>query len=581
VSLASEILARQMRLIAAETSDVLHEPDLAVPMDDGAILFADRWVARAHAGRPQPTVLVRSPYGRRSFVGLVFGRLLAERGLQVVVQSVRGTFGSGGRFSPFDERADGLATLRWLREQPWHGDRIGMFGPSYLGLVQWAVAAEAGDDLAALAIQVSASQFYDHTYAGGSLSLENTASWMTVISVQEGRLGPLAIERAVRRLPPLLAELPLGELDVRATGGEVDWFREAFSSPGRDDGYWSQRDYSAGVPSVTAPVSFVGGWHDILLPWMLEDFVALQAAGRRPQLTIGPWSHTSPGLAACGHREGIAWLRAHLLGDDRLLRPSAVRIRITGERDGGGWRDLESWPPPGTAVRRLWLDAGGGLSTEPPAQAREVTRYRYDPRDPTPAVGGPVLLARRPVLDNREHESRPDVVTFTTEPLAETVEAVGDVSVEVWVRSDAASFDIFARVCDVDADGSSWNVCDGLARYSDAAASDAPIADAPIADAPSPETAASPDGARLVRVSLWPLGHRFAAGHCIRLQISSGAHPRYARNPGTGEDPATATELRAVDIELVHDREHPSALLLPSASVTAPGGRVTAAAATA
>jgi len=167
------------------------------------------------------------------------------------------------------------------------------------------------------------------------------------------------------------------------------------------------------------------------------------------------------------------------------------------------------------------------------------------------------------VLDNRELESRSDVVTFTTEPLPETLEAIGEVSAEIWVRSDAASFDLFARVCDVDADGASWNVCDGLVRVT------------PDLGEPDGE------GAIAVSVPLWPMGHRFADGHRIRLQISSGAHPRYARNPGTGEDPATADVLRAVDIEVLHDREHASALQLPSASVSATGGRVTSAAAAA
>jgi hypothetical protein len=179
-----------------------------------------------------------------------------------------------------------------------------------------------------------------------------------------------------------------------------------------------------------------------------------------------------------------------------------------------------------------------------------------------------VLLSRAPVADNRELEAREDVVTFTTEPLAETVEAIGDVSVELWVRSEAVSFDIFARVCDVDGDGASWNVCDGLTRVSRTAGE-------------SDGAAPGASGARVVNVKLWPMGHRFAAGHRIRLQVSSGAHPRYARNPGTGEDPATAVELRAVDIELVHDRDHPSAVVLPSSSVSATGGRVAAAAATA
>src|SRR5919109_1191295 len=119
LSLPSQILARRMRLPRAQTRDVVCRRDLRAPMDDGVVLLADRWVARDRADLPRPTVLVRSPYGRRQLVGLLFGRLLAERGLQVVIQSVRGTFGSEGSFSPFDERGDGLATLRWIRRQPW------------------------------------------------------------------------------------------------------------------------------------------------------------------------------------------------------------------------------------------------------------------------------------------------------------------------------------------------------------------------------------------------------------------------------------------------------------------------------
>src|SRR5436305_2106807 len=241
MSLASETLARRMHMPRARTHDVVCEHDLRAPMDDGAMLLADRWVARAMSGRAQPTVLVRSPYGRRQVVALLFGRLLAERGLQVVLQSVRGTFGSEGRFSPFDERADGLATLRWIRDQPWHGDKIGTIGPSYLGLVQWALAPDAGDDLAALSIQVSASQFHGQTYAGGSLSLETSASWLVLVAAQERRLAPLAVARALRRLPTLLGELPLSDLDLRATGAEVDWFREGMADPDPKGSYWVTR----------------------------------------------------------------------------------------------------------------------------------------------------------------------------------------------------------------------------------------------------------------------------------------------------------------------------------------------------
>ncbi len=557
MTVVSEILARRMRLIAPQSLDVVCDPDLRVPMDDGAVLLADRWVARDQAQRPQPTVLVRSPYGRARAVGLLFGRMLAERGLQVLIQSVRGTFGSEGAFAPFDERADGLATLRWIRTQPWHRDRIGMFGPSYLGLVQWAVAADAGDDLSALAIEVSASQFYEQTYAGGSLALETAGSWLVLVSTQEGRFALITITRALRALRALMDELPLGDLDERATGTAVPWFREAFENPGREGAYWAARDYSPGVPRVQAPVQLVGGWYDILLPWMLDDYAALRAAGRHPQLRIGPWTHIAPGLAAAGHRDGIAWLRAHLLEDDRLLRTRPVRVFITGERSGGGWRDLDDWPPPGTRERRLWIGREGRLvgvgeaSADGSGSASEATprgsdSYRYDPTDPTPAVGGPVLLARAAVLDNRELEARDDVLVYSTEPLQSTVEAIGPVRVALWARADSDYFDLFARVCDVDLDGASWNVCDALAR---------------VAPGRFPR---SDDGVWEVAFNLWPLAHRFASGHRIRLQVSSGAHPRYARNPGTGADLATSTEVKPVAIELLHDGDHQSSLVLPA-----------------
>ena len=535
MSLASEVLGRQMRLPTAQTRDVVCEADLRVPMDDGVVLLADRWVARAARDRAAPVVLVRSPYGRKSFVGVLFGRLLAERWLQVVIQSVRGTFGSGGAFSPFDERPDGLATLRWLRGRPWHDGGIGMIGPSYLGLVQWAAAPDAGEDLAALAIQVSASQFHGQTYAGGSLSLETAASWLVLVALQERRFAVLAMARGLRRLQSILADTPLEELDARATGAEVAWFHEALASTERTDPYWVARDFARGVEQVTAPVQLIGGWYDIFLPWMLEDFAALQAAGRRPQLVIGPWTHTAPGLMGAGLREGLGWLRAALLRDDRLVHSAPVRILVTGERSGGGWRELAAWPPPGTGERRLWLARDRSLSEHAP-DAAGSDGYRYDPGNPTPSIGGPVLLAREPVVDNRPLEARTDVLTYTTPPLDDTLEAIGPVRVDLRVRANDEGFDLFARICDVDREGASWNVCDALARA-----------------APG-RFAQAADGTWHVAFDLWPIGHRFAAGHRIRLQVSSGAYPRYARHPGA-----------AIDMEVLHGPEHPSVLVLPIA----------------
>jgi uncharacterized protein len=247
-------------------------------------------------------------------------------------------------------------------------------------------------------------------------------------------------------------------------------------------------------------------------------------------------------------REGIAWLRAHLLGDDRLVRESPVRVMVTGERSGGGWRDLPVWPPPDTVQRRLYLAPDRGLLDQAPVgESPDGDRYRYDPADPTPSLGGPILLERSAVVDNAPLEQRDDVLTYTTAPLAQTMEAIGHVSVELWARADGPSFDLFARVCDVDVDGVSRNVSDALVSVT---------ADGAQQDA---------DGAWHVSFELWPIGHRFAAGHRIRLQVSSGAHPRYARNPGTGDSAAQASAetMRAVQIEVLRGAEHRSALVLP------------------
>jgi putative CocE/NonD family hydrolase len=534
--LLSEIAGRALRLPAPASRDIAVERDLPVRMEDGAVLLADRFAPRGTTR--VPTVLVRSPYGRSGAFGFLFGRLLAERGLQVLVQSTRGTFGSGGAFSPFDEREDGLATLRWLRAQPWHDGPVGTIGPSYMGIVQWAIA----DDVDAMAPSVTASQFRGMAYGGGSISLDTALSWMLFLELQERRLAPLLLAHAIRRtLPGLHGHVPIADVDERAFGEPVPYFREWIEQMAPDSPYWETRDFSSAVADVEAHVQLTGGWHDIFLPWMIEDFHALRAAGRSPQLIVGPWTHTSAALLGVSLREGIAWLRAHLLGDARMVRDTPVRVYVTG---GARWRDLPDWPPPGATERTLYLQPRGGLADTPPSGAAEPTRYRYDPADPTPAVGGPMLLERRPVRDNRRLEARTDVLTFTGEPLGADLDALGPVHADVRLRSSRDDTDVFVRVCDVQPDGASLNVCDALIRLT-----------------PS-EPARDEDGVAAVRFELWPAAHRFARGHRIRVQVSSGAHPRYARNPGTGEDLVRATGLVAADQEVFHDALRPSSVML-------------------
>jgi putative CocE/NonD family hydrolase len=302
------------------------------------------------------------------------------------------------------------------------------------------------------------------------------------------------------------------------------------------------RDHRDAVSRVTAPVHLVGGWYDYYLRGLLRDYHALVATGHRPYLTIGPWYHGQPEGLLAGLRAGLAWFDAHLKGQRAALREDPVRIRVMGQET---WRDLDAFPPPVRLVR-YYLHPAGGLSTGPPPPGGAPDSYRYDPADPTPAVGGALLALRGAgARDNRALEARPDVLCYTTEPLARDVEVAGLVRLELFARSSLAHTDFFGRLCDVAPDGRSTNVCDGLVRV-------APGSDARQAD-----------GSLRLEIDLWATAYRFLEGHRLRLQVSSGAHPRWSRNLGTGESLTSGVGMAPADQAIYHDATYPSAIVLP------------------
>ncbi|MEV0006145.1 CocE/NonD family hydrolase [Micromonospora sp. NPDC050980] len=546
VRLITRLAAAALRLPVARTGRVTVTRDIPVRVRDGTTLRTDHYAPDLPGAA---CVLIRTPYGRGGPIRLL-GRLIAERGFHVVIQSCRGTYGSGGRFAPLvHERDDGLDTLDWLRCQRWWTGAFGMFGASYQGFVQWAVAAEAGDELRAMVAVVTASATRDSTYAGESFALDTVLTWAELLQAQTvpWLARQWELKRGQPRLVRALRHLPLVEADRVATGVTVPFFQEWLRHHTPDADYWRARVFGDRIGEVGAPVAMVSGWQDIFLPAQLDDYARLRAAGARPSLTVGPWTHGSVGLLLASLREALDWFTEHLA--DRAAPPRSaaerapVRVHVGGA--GGGWRDLPDWPPPATPTR--WhLQPDGGLATGPPPAGGGPDRFRYDPADPTPSLGGPLLVAQRAgAVDNRAVEARPDVLTYTSEPVRTAVEVVGPVRAEIYLRSELSYLDVFVRLCDVDRRGRSWNVCDGLVRV---------------------EPGRFPDdgsGVLRVPVALWPTAHRFAPGHRLRVQVSGGAHPRYARNPGTGEPLGTAVTLRAGWREVLRDHEHPSAVLLP------------------
>ena len=532
MTVSSRAFAAMLKIGPPVTHEVTVERDVPVRAPDGADLLTDVYLTRGR--EPLSAILMRTPYGRGGPYGTI-ARLFAERGYHAVVQSTRGTSGSGGQIDYDREAADGRAAADWIIKQPWSNGEMGGFGGSYLTFTQLALASTRPPQLKAMAIGVWGAERRALYYPGGAFSLDRLA-WTFVMENQERPLSfvrtPL---RSRRALAPAFAHLPLLDADTVAVGHPVGYYRDAVRHDQPSDPYWTPTDFRPVLRDLGIPVTMIGGWYDMSLPSMLADYQALRDGGQTARLRVGPWQHTSQDLFRCSIQDALEWFGVHLLGGPAPSW-SSVRIEMMG---GGGWRDLPQWPPV-ASTQRWHLQPHGALATpEPPAG--EPSRYTYDPADPTPAVGGTSSSpANAGPKDNRELERRPDVLTYTSEPLLSALEITGPVTAELFVSSSRPHTDFFARLCDVDPEGRSVNITDGLIRL----------------------TSASPQPQR-IRIDLWPNAHQFRPGHRVRLQVSSGAHPRYARNTGSGEPLATAATLYTAQQAVHHDPPHPSAVLLP------------------
>ncbi len=526
--------------------------DVRVPMADGVVLLGDHYRPARHSGS-LPVVLIRSPYGRAGLAGTLFAAPLARRGFQVFIQSTRGTFGSGGQFRPFlHEQADGLATVAWIRQQPWCDGRVSMTGGSYLGHTQWAIAPYVDPPLQSVSLNITAaritSAFYEHHAPG----LRNALGWSGQIGRQErGALAmvPNPVQQA--RMRRALRKLPLQAADVDVAGAPVAFWRDFVDHAAPGDDFWAAVDHDAADLTRLPPVNMVTGWWDLFLPGQLRDYAAIRAAGVPARITVGPWLHAEPGELRAITQQDVAWLEHHLAGGPA---PSGPPVRLFLQQ-ANTWLDFEQWPPPQTTGVSYYLRPAGGLARDAESAAPPADVFSYDPADPTPTKGGPVLQPPGKQVDNAAIEARTDVLIYTSEPFAADQDLVGAVSARIFVRTSLEHADVFVRLCDVDDKGVSRNVVDGVRRMSPATV---PAADVQV----------GADGIAAVDVELFPTAYRILAGHRIRLQVSGGAFPRYARNHGGSEPFGAAIATRRCRFEIFADAQHQSHVLLPFLSLS-------------
>lgn len=544
------LLHRMLGLPRPGTAEVTVHADLEVPMRDGVVLHADR--IAPDGDRNAPVLLMRSAYGRGQPWRLLYGRTFAAYGYQVVIASCRGSGDTGGRLQPFDEHDDGVDTIRWLRAQPWYSGRLVLVAPSYLGLAQWAlVDTVPSEELLAVVAILTSSRLVRSMFDGGALSLQWLA-WTAQIADQQTR-GPgvtTIVSRTFRRrrLTRAHRHLPLSEADRIVTGRTLAWWREWLAHPDPGDNYWQHRDWSHAVGRLRAPTAMITSWHDHFLPWQLADWADLPADTPR-RLVIGPWVHEDPRLLRLYLREAVAWLEAHVRG---------------GARQVGTVRSVTTWAVPSSGVtprrghHRMRL-RGAGTCT-PAAACRWPSRR---PRDPARTATIPPTPHQSSVVPARgaTHGGASIAWSAATTCCASPVTRSGSRSrspaqaAPPCTCTPASRTPMWSCACATSMPAAGHtNVCDGIRRVH-------------LGD-----TSAGVDGVHAVEVDLWPTAHRFDRGHRLRVQVASGAFPRYSRNPGTGEPPATATRLVAADQEVHHTPAHPSHIRLPATPTPATSG---------
>ncbi|MCK0177332.1 MULTISPECIES: CocE/NonD family hydrolase [Mycobacteriaceae] len=539
MTVLGKAVSRLLRL-PPHTTDFTVDRGVRVPMRDGVDLLADHYIPTAAPShrRPAGTLLVRCPYGRGFPFSTLFAVVYARRGYHVVVQSVRGTFGSGGDFEPMaHEREDGADTVVWLREQPWFTGTFATLGLSYLGFTQWALLTDPPPELRAAVIAVGPHDFHTSSWGTGSFSLNDFLGWSDMMAHQEdpGRLNALVRQvRAGRTVARAAAGVPLGEAGRRLLGAGAPWYESWLQDPD-DTAFWDRLRAADALDRVQVPVLLFSGWQDLFLDQTLAQYAQLRDRGVPVALTVGSWTHSQVMTkgAPTVLRETLDWLGTHLDG-----APGARTRRVRFEINGGGWCELDDWPPQ-VGERELFLTPGGGLTADPPAATAAPSSFVYDPADPTPTVGGRLLSAKGGYRRDDRLAARSDVLTFTGAPLSADLYVIGTPVVELSCASDNPHRDLFVRLSAVDAKGRSRNVSEGFRRLT------------------------GPDGT--VRLELDAVAHRFRAGSRLRVLVAGGSHPRFARNLGTGEPPITGRRMTKAVHTVRHGQGGISRIVLPAA----------------
>jgi len=572
--------------------------DVAVPMRDGTILYAD--VYRQDNDGKYPVLLQRTPYNKQDYRnGQTETDIMGAvgRGYVVVIQDCRGRYASDGEFKPFHQEInDGYDSVEWAGSQSWSDGKVGMFGTSYVGATQWLAAVAKPPSLKCIIPSFTASDYYEGwTYQGGAFEWGFMCNWIlpyftAADLVRQNSRMPLpdfkeragVLINAIDNMDETVRTLPLSDFPIDRELSP--YFHEWLSHPSRGE-FWKGCSVEDRHANVEVPAYNHGGWYDIFLDGTIRNFTGVRAAGATEaaksgsRLTLGAWTHTNPpssvagsvdfglnagqGLAPIGinvHQDQLAFFDYWLKGiDNGISAIPPVKIWVMGADE---WHYEQEWPLARTQYTEYFLHSGGSanssagdgvLSTESPGEERP-DHYLYDPFHPVPSHGGqtccfPTRLFAG-IYDQSEVEKRSDLLLFATPPLEEEIEVTGPITLHLWASTTAVDTDFTGKLVDIFPDGTVRNLTDGIirARYRNGTHTEEFLTPGEIVE---------------FTIDLWSTANLFKAGHRIGLEVASSNFPRFDRNHNTGGAFGQETELRPAMQTIYHDADHPSKLILP------------------
>lgn len=512
-----------------------------VPMRDGVRLATDVYLPKKEG--KVPTILVRTPYGKRENK-MNYYRFV-QRGYAVVLQDVRGREDSEGEWLPnYHEVEDGDDTLNWIAKQSWSDGSVGMTGGSYLGYVQWAAAASGNPHLKAMLSSVCAgSAFVDLPRRGGCFS-SGMLAWAFMISGQ--RSNPALMDRD--DWEEVLDIRPLEDLAPKALGYDVPFLNTWFSHMDYDE-MWKMSNWSERTTETKVPALIMSGWFDDNGMGTTEA-LDLYRDFKEKKVILGPWKHSGNaqydihgfelGNNALRYDMDLvcfSWIDHYLKGvDNGIEKTPVVEYYTMGSNE---WRTAENWPVPNTKELVLYLDHAEGegrLSFYAP-EKEEKDSYVYDPKNPSTHIIDMSENELEVPEDYTEEEKREDVLCYSTETLTEDLTITGDAKAVIYISSDCEDTDLVVRVTDVDENGRSMKLSDGVisVKYRN--------------QFEKPEYM-EPGNVYEVGIRTTKLSHTFKKGHKLRVTITSSAKNFIFPNRNTREG------FNSVEIKIANNSIH-------------------------